>query len=76
MNLTNYEQTSILRVFEAVKREAERRGTSIVESEIVGLVPAAALPGNPEHSLQFTGFNQNQVLEHRLREAETTSGKS
>ena len=43
MNLTNYEKTPIFRVFELVKREAERYGVTILESEIVGLVPAAAL---------------------------------
>ena len=40
MNLTNYEKTPMLRVFEAVKREAERYGVNVLESEIVGLVPA------------------------------------
>jgi glutamate formiminotransferase len=42
MNLTNYEKTPIFRVFETVKREAERYGVSILESEIVGLVPSSA----------------------------------
>ena len=42
MNLTNYEKTPIFRVFETVKREAERYGVSILESEIVGLIPSAA----------------------------------
>jgi len=68
MNLTNYEKTPIVRVFAAVRQEAERRGTSVLESEIVGLVPEAALPPNPEQSLQLAGFNPNQVLEHRLKE--------
>ena len=68
MNLTNYEKTPIFRVFETVKREADRYGVTILESEIVGLVPEAALPPNPEQSLQLTGFNPNQVLEHRLKE--------
>jgi glutamate formiminotransferase len=68
MNLTNFRETPIERVFEAVKHEAERRGTSVLESEIVGLVPAAALPPEPEQSLQLAGFRPNQVLEHRLRE--------
>src|SRR5262249_37597028 len=35
MNLTNYEKTPMFRVFELVKREAERYGVSILESEIV-----------------------------------------
>ena len=43
MNLTNFEKTPIFRVFEPVKREAARYGVSVLESEIVGLVPAAAL---------------------------------
>ena len=43
MNLTNYEKTPIFRVFETVKREAARYGVSVLESEIVGLVPSAAL---------------------------------
>ena len=43
MNLTNYEKTPIFRVFEMVKREAARYGVTILESEIVGLVPSAAL---------------------------------
>ena len=43
MNLTNYEKTPIFRVFEMVKREAERYGVAVLESEIVGLVPSAAL---------------------------------
>ena len=69
MNLTNYERTPVGRVFEAVKREAERRGTSVLESEIVGLVPEAALPAESERALQLAGFSRSQVLEHRLREA-------
>src|SRR6478752_5100937 len=72
MNLTNYEKTPIFRVFEAVKREAERYGVTILESEIVGLVPAAALNACAEHYLQVTGFNANQVLENKLRQ---TSGQ-
>ena len=43
MNLTNYERTPIHRVFEVIKREAERYGVAVLESEIVGLVPSAAL---------------------------------
>lgn len=68
MNLTNYETTPIVRVFEAVRQEAERHGTSVLESEIVGLVPEAALPPHPEQALQLAGFDRNQVLEHRLKE--------
>jgi glutamate formiminotransferase len=67
MNLTNFEKTPIFRVFETVKREAERYGVSILESEIVGLVPAAALNATAEFYLQIEGFNGDQVLENKLR---------
>ena len=67
MNLTNYEKTPIFRVFELVKREAERYGVSVLESEIVGLVPSAALQQSIEWYLQLEGFSGNQVLENKLR---------
>jgi glutamate formiminotransferase / 5-formyltetrahydrofolate cyclo-ligase len=67
MNLTNFEKTPIARVFELVKREAARYGVSILESEIVGLVPQAALLSAAEYFLQLEGFTSGQVLENRLR---------
>jgi glutamate formiminotransferase len=67
MNLTNYEKTPMYRVFEVVKREAARYGVNVLESEIVGLVPAAALVAAAEHYLQLEGFRRDQVLETRLR---------
>ena len=67
MNLTNYEKTPIFRVFETVKREAERYGVQVLESEIVGLVPSAALNAAAEFYLQIEGFKADQVLENKLR---------
>jgi glutamate formiminotransferase len=79
MNLTNYEKTPIFRVFDVVKREAARYGVSILESEIVGLVPAAALTDAAGHYLQLAGFTRDQVLENKLRtenrERRTESGE-
>src|SRR5205809_5402257 len=68
MNLTNYEKTPIFRVFEVVKREAARYGVSVLESEIVGLVPSAALASAAEFYLQLEGFKPDQVLENKLRQ--------
>jgi glutamate formiminotransferase len=70
MNLTNYEKTPIARVFEFVRREAARYGVGVLESEIVGLVPQAALVGAAEYFLQLDGFGARQVLESRLRASE------
>jgi glutamate formiminotransferase/formiminotetrahydrofolate cyclodeaminase len=69
MNLVNYEKTPIFRAFEFVKREAEHYGVSVLGSEIVGLVPQAALDACAERSLQLEGFNRQQVLENRLQTA-------
>jgi glutamate formiminotransferase len=66
MNLTNYERTPILEAFDAVKHEAERRGVAVLDSEIIGLVPAASLPGSADRVLQLRGFRPSQVLENRL----------
>jgi glutamate formiminotransferase len=67
MNLTNYEKTPLFRVFDMVKREAARYGVTVLESEIVGLVPAAALRQCVEYYLQLDGFSAAQVLENKLR---------
>ena len=69
MNLTDFEQSPPHRVFETVKREAARYGVSILESEIVGLVPSAALAAAAEFYLQIEGFKTDQVLENKLRQA-------
>ena len=71
MNLTNYEKTPIFRVFEIVKREAARYGVAVLESEVVGLVPSAALVSSAEFYLQLERFNAGQILENRLRDAES-----
>lgn len=70
MNLTDYEKTPIFRVFEAVKREAARYGVAVLESEIVGLVPAQALVDTAAFYLQLGDFAPDQVLETRLRQPE------
>ncbi len=68
MNLVNYGATPIFRVFEVIKREAERYGVRITNSEIVGLVPQDALNACSDFYLQIEDFSENLILEHRLRE--------
>jgi len=66
MNLTDFEQTPIHRVFEFVKREAARYGVSPVSSEIVGLIPKKALEAAAEWFLQVENFDSSLILENRL----------
>ncbi len=67
MNLTNYDKTPVFRVFELVKREAARYGVTVLESEIVGLIPSAALTASAAWYLQADTFTDSQVLENKLR---------
>ncbi len=73
MNLTDFEQTPIHRVFETVKREAARYGVMPVSSEIVGLIPKKALEQAAEWFLQIENFDSSLILENRL--AAVMSGK-
>jgi glutamate formiminotransferase/formiminotetrahydrofolate cyclodeaminase len=66
MNLTDFDQTPIHRVFEFVKREAARYGVTPVSSEIVGLIPKAALEQAAEWFLQVENFDSSLILENRL----------
>ena len=66
INMTNYEKTPLHRVFETVRSEAERFGVPVVGSEIVGLVPQAALVGAAEHYLRLEAPASSQVLENKL----------
>ena len=69
MNLTNFEKTPISRVFELVKREAARDGVAVLESEIIGLIPAAALTAAAAWYLQLDSLNADQILENKLRKS-------
>src|SRR5690349_12408712 len=66
INLTDFEQTPMHRVYEIVKREAERYGAVPVGSEIVGLIPKKAIEMAADFFLQLENFSPAQVFENRL----------
>jgi glutamate formiminotransferase len=66
MNLIDYEMTGMQAAFDAVKREAANEKIEIAGSEIVGLVPEAALPADAERSLKIENFSPDVVLENRI----------
>jgi len=69
MNLTDYKKTPIARVLELIRREAARYGVPVVETEVVGLVPQAALDQVVEYYLQLRKFHEGMVFERRLQAA-------
>jgi glutamate formiminotransferase len=69
MNMVNHEGTPLFRVFEMIKREAERYGVPVLGSQIVGLIPQGALNAVADFYLQLEDFSAEQILEHRLDSA-------
>jgi glutamate formiminotransferase/formiminotetrahydrofolate cyclodeaminase len=74
INLTDFEQTPMHLVFEAVRREAERYGVPVVGSEIVGLIPRRSVELSADYFLRFENFRPELVLENRITDALATRG--
>ena len=68
MNLTNYHKTSMARVVEMIRREAQRYGVQVHHSELVGLVPSNALVDAAVWYMQMDQFEPDQILESKLFE--------
>ncbi len=69
INLTDFERTPMHLVLEAARDEAERRGVTIVGTEIVGLVPRRAIEKAADFYLQLEHRSSERVLENRLAKA-------
>lgn len=60
-------QTPLAEVVEAVQEQAALRGTTVIEAELVGLIPEAALEDYPE-DVPIRDFDENfHVIERRLK---------
>ncbi len=74
MNLTDYEVTPLHLAFEAVQAQAALHGVSIAGSEIVGLVPQAALVKPAIDALRLDHFDPTQILETNIEAALSPAG--
>ena len=68
MNMTDYTKTALYRSFELIKMEAGRYGVNVVGSEVIGLVPMAALIDTAVYYMGIENFSMEQVLEARIME--------
>ena len=68
MNLTDIDRTPVHAAFEAVRQAAEALGTSVASSEIIGLIPTAAVDRAAEFYLKCENFTPAAVLENRIAE--------
>jgi glutamate formiminotransferase len=73
MNLVDYEQTAIARAFDAVREQANREGVEILSTELVGLLPRAALDRAAAYFPLLENFRETLVLEHLLEHSKKTS---
>jgi glutamate formiminotransferase / 5-formyltetrahydrofolate cyclo-ligase len=67
INLVDFEITSIQEVFNAVSNEAEKFGVEIKESELIGLIPEAALKNLDIKKVKLLNFSEDKILENRLK---------
>ncbi len=66
MNLTDYTKTSMHTAFDLISSLAKESGVTVVESEIVGLVPQDAMMRASVHYLSLKNFSENQIIENRI----------
>ncbi|ABR31027.1 glutamate formiminotransferase [Thermosipho melanesiensis] len=66
MNLTNYKKSPIFRVFEAIKREAQRYGVPVINSEIIGMIPLKAAIEAMKWYIQLDDFDESRVIENKI----------
>lgn len=71
MNLTDYTKTSMPQAFDAVASAASGYGVTVLESEIIGLVPRGAFAGRPPDSLKLGGFSEDRILERALADTQS-----
>lgn len=68
MNITDFQQTPMGRVYATVKELASKHGAAVVEAELIGLIPEAAYEPNAEWVRQIVEFDPDRkVLERRLQ---------
>jgi len=65
-NIVDYEKNALYRVLELIRVEAKRWNVPVKETEIYGMIPAAAIVDTTSFYMQTSGFDPSQVIELRL----------
>lgn len=75
MNLTNFAETSLDRLYEAIGAEAARLGTSIRSTQLIGFVPRRAYEMAPDFFRRAENFDDSRILETRIDTIKKSAGK-
>ncbi len=76
MNLTDFETTSLAKVFDVITQEASALGVQVLGSEIVGLVPREALQDAAVYFLRIENFRPELIVENRLEQVVEQASRS
>ena len=72
MNLTDYRRTNMVQAFDAVAHLAQAEGVEVLESELVGLAPRAALGDAEPEAIRMRSLDPSRFLEHHMSLFETS----
>jgi glutamate formiminotransferase len=76
MNIEDWEAAALHEIVAAIEREARARGAEVLESELVGLMPAGAVAAAAGAALRIEGFDATRVLELRLLDDEAGAART
>jgi glutamate formiminotransferase / 5-formyltetrahydrofolate cyclo-ligase len=65
-NIADYEKNALYRVLEFIRMEAKRWNVPVKDTEIYGMIPAAAIMDTISYYMQTSGFDSNQIIDLRL----------
>jgi glutamate formiminotransferase/glutamate formiminotransferase/formiminotetrahydrofolate cyclodeaminase len=66
INLTDFRRTPLHSVFDAVTDESRKRGILVEGSELIGMIPQAALAQSQGHDLLWLNLRPDLILENQL----------
>jgi glutamate formiminotransferase len=71
MNVEDWEVAALHDIVARVEEEARARGAEVIDTELVGLMPAGAAVAAAGSLLRIDGFDASRVLELRLLESDS-----
>lgn len=63
LNLTDYRQTSLAQVVEAIRAAADQHQVAIAHTELIGMLPQDAIVAVARYYLQLSDFDASRILE-------------
>jgi len=68
MNLTNFAETPLIQIYDAIADAARELGTEATAGEIIGFIPRRAYEMAPEFFQRAGNFSESRILETRIAE--------